>query len=88
MTKEEIEYNHIKEIAEKYIQECWGSYLDLDEVDLVLAGIGVAKIISKEKDERIEALKAQIEKMKIDYERLLDEKIELEDRLAESRECY
>ena len=53
MTKEEIEHNHIKEIAEKYIQESWGSYLDLDEVDLVLAGIGVAKIISKEKDEQL-----------------------------------
>ena len=64
MTKEEIEHNHIKEIAEKYIQESWGSYLDLDEVDLVLAGIGVAKIISKEKDERIGELEAQIEKMR------------------------
>lgn len=31
---------------------------------------------------------AQIEKMKSDYEQLLDEKIELENRLAESRECF
>lgn len=37
---------------------------------------------------KIADLEAQIEKMKVDYEKLLDEKIELEDRLAESRECY
>lgn len=35
-----------------------------------------------------EEMQAQIEKMKADYDKLLDEKIELEDRLAESRECY
>ena len=34
---------------------------------------------------KIEELEAQIEKMKFDYEKLLDEKIELEDRLVE---CY
>lgn len=40
------------------------------------------------REKRIEELEAQIEKMKSDYEHLLDEKIELEDRLTESRECY
>ena len=64
MTKEELEHNHIKEIAENYVNECWGSYLDLSEVDLVQAGIGVAKIISKEKEKRITELETQIEKMK------------------------
>lgn len=33
-------------------------------------------------------LKVQIEKMKSEYEKLLDEKIEIENRLVESRECY
>ena len=64
MTKEDFEHNHIKGIAEEYVQETWGSFLDLCPVDLVLAGIGVAKIISKEKDERIVELETQIEKMK------------------------
>ena len=59
MTKEELEHNHIKEIAEKYVYECWGTYLDLDEVDLVSAGIGVAKIISKEKDGHIAELEKE-----------------------------
>ena len=59
MTKEELEHNHIKEIAENYVNECWGTYLDLGEVDLVLAGIGVAKIISKEKEERIKELEKE-----------------------------
>lgn len=53
MTKEEIKHNHIKEIAEKYIQENRETYLDLVEPDLVLlnlvlAVIGVAEIISEE----------------------------------------
>ena len=53
MTKEEIKHNHIKEIAEKYVHENRETYLDLVEPDLVLlnlvlAGIGVAKIISEE----------------------------------------
>lgn len=72
MTKEELEHNHIKEIADKYVHESWGTYLDLDELDLVLAGIGVAKIISKEKDERIKELEVQIEKMK-KYGKLLQD---------------
>lgn len=37
---------------------------------------------------KAQELEAQIEKMNSDYDKLLDEKIELEDRLAESRECY
>ena len=64
MTKEDIEHNHIKEIAEKYVQETWGTFLDLYPVDLVLAGIGVAKIKKKKKDERITELEQQIEQMK------------------------
>jgi hypothetical protein len=72
MTKEEIEHNHIKETAEKYIHRSWGTYLDLEELDLVLAGIGVAKIISKEKDEQIKELEVQIEKMK-KYGKLLQD---------------
>jgi regulator of replication initiation timing len=39
-------------------------------------------------NERNKMLEAQIEEMKSDYEELLDENIELEDRLSESRECY
>lgn len=46
------------------------------------------KEINKALVEEYESLKAQIEKMKSDYEQLLDEKIELENRLSESRECY
>lgn len=64
MTKEELEHNHIKEIAENYVNECWGTYLDLGEVDLVLAGIGVAKIISKEKEERIKELEKENAELK------------------------
>ena len=37
---------------------------------------------------QVRKFEAQIEKMKSDYDKLLDEKIELEDRLAESREFY
>ena len=47
----------------------------------------LCKLIGEQKRE-IADLEAQIEKMKTDYEQLLDEKIELENRLAESRECY
>lgn len=71
MTKEELEHEHIREIAENYVNESWGSYLDLDEVDLVMAGIGVGKIIASEQEKRIAdlekenaELKQQIEKMK------------------------
>ena len=63
MSNEEFEHNHIKGIAEKYVQESWGSFLDLDSVDLIQAGIGVGKIISKEKDERIAELEQQIEQL-------------------------
>ena len=37
---------------------------------------------------QVRKLEAQIEKMMSVHDKLLDEKIELEDRLAESRECY
>ena len=47
----------------------------------------LCKLIGEQK-RKIAELEAQIEKMKTDYEQLLDEKIELENRLAESRECY
>ena len=50
--------------------------------------LDVIKDVLKLDEEKIAELEAQIEKMKSDYEQLLDEKIELEDRLAESRECY
>ena len=41
----------IREIANKYVSECWGSYLDLSETDLVCAGIGVAFEATKELQE-------------------------------------
>ena len=63
MTKEELEHDHIKEIAENYVNESWGSYLDLDEVDLIMAGIGVGKIIASEQEKRIAELEAQIEQL-------------------------
>ena len=44
----------IREIANKYVSECWGSYLDLSEVDLISAGIGVALEATKELEEKLE----------------------------------
>lgn len=43
---------------------------------------------SEPREKRITILEQQIEKMKNYYEQLLDEKIELENKLAKSRECY
>ena len=63
MTKDEI-HNHIKSVAEYYVSESWNTFLDLDEIDLIMAGIGVGKIIADEQEKRIEELEQQIEKMK------------------------
>lgn len=63
MTEEQKHY-HIKEIAEDYVSKSWNTFLDLEEIDLVMAGIGVGKIIASEQEKRIEELEAQIEKMK------------------------
>ena len=41
----------IREIANYYVSECWGTYLDLSDVDLVQAGIGVALAVTKELQE-------------------------------------
>lgn len=60
MTKEELEHDHIKKIAVNYVNECWGSFADLSGIDLVMAGIGVAKIISKEKEKWIAELEEKI----------------------------
>ncbi len=60
MTKEELEHEHIREIAENYVNESWGSYLDLDEVDLVMAGIGVGKIIASEQEKRVTELEQKL----------------------------
>lgn len=65
MTDEELEHNHIKEIAENYVNESWETYLDLSEVDLVMACIGVAKSISKEKEKHI----TELEKEKDDLQK-------------------
>lgn len=60
--KQKIEdnHNHFKEVAENYVNESWGSFLDLDYVDLVMAGIGVGKIIALEEEKRIVELKEKI----------------------------
>lgn len=63
MTEEQKHY-HIKEIAEDYVSKSWNTFLDLEEIDLVMAGIGVGKIIASEQEKRIEELEAQIDKMK------------------------
>lgn len=77
MDKEELEHDHIKEIAENYVNESWWSFADLSGVDLVMAGIGVAKIISKEKENRIE----ELEKACKETQELLDKQIEATYRL-------
>jgi hypothetical protein len=58
MDKDEL-HNHIKSVSEDYISKSWNSFLDLDEIDLIMAGIGVGKIIAGEQEKRIEKLKAQ-----------------------------
>ena len=83
MNKEELEHNHIKEISENYVNESWGSYLDLDEVDLVMAGIGVAKIISKEKEKRIEELEERVWRQTKKISDLEKENAELKEKLEE-----
>lgn len=55
MTEEQKHY-HIKEIAEDYVSKSWNTFLDLEEIDLVMAGIGVGKIIASEQEKRIEEL--------------------------------
>lgn len=82
MTKEELEHDHIKEIAENYVNKSWGSYLDLDEVDLVMAGIGVGKIIANEQDKRI----AELEKDKQYFSDSLDKQIEATLKLQQENE--
>lgn len=72
MTKEELEHDHIKEIAENYINESWGSYLDLNEVDLVMAGIGVGKIIASEQEKRIAELESTNKKISGECHKLVD----------------
>ena len=63
MNKEEL-HNHIKNVAEYYISESWGSFLDLDETDLIMAGIGVGKIIAGEQEKRIEELEEENAELK------------------------
>ena len=77
MTKEELEHDHIKKISENYVNESWGSFADLSGVDLVMAGIGVTKIISKEKERRI----TELEKACEETQKLLDKQIEATYRL-------
>lgn len=87
MTKEELFF---KENYPEYVTEK-GEYLT-PYWDLFRAGVICDTFECKVKIEQLEKenaeLKTQIEKMKSDYEHLLDEKIELENRLTESRECY
>ena len=47
----------IREIANNYVSECWGTYLDLSDVDLVQAGIGVALAVTKELQEELKKWK-------------------------------
>ena len=67
-----------------------GTYLDLDEVDLVMAGIGVAKIISKEKDKRIAELENDVLRLTNENKILKEGKTnvfaELNDETAKSNE--
>lgn len=86
MAKEEREHDHIKEIAENYVNESWGSYLDLDEVDLVMAGIGVGKIIASEQEKQIAELEDKLANADYQLEGR-DIKIkELEQQIAELKE--
>ena len=68
----------IKEIAENYVNESWRSYLDLDEVDLVMAGIGVGKIIASEQEKQIQIDAEQIRALQKQNGELTDKVKELE----------
>lgn len=63
MTEEQKHY-HIKEIAEDYVSKSWNTFLDLEEIDLVLAGIGVGKIIADEYEKRIMELEQELAESK------------------------
>ena len=56
----------IREIANYYVSECWGTYLDLSDTDLVSAGIGVALAVTKELQEENEQLKKDLVENKSD----------------------
>ena len=68
---EEQKHNHIKEIAEDYVSKSWNILSDLHGTDLVLAGIGVGKIIAKEYEDENAELKKQNERAKECMKKLL-----------------
>lgn len=80
MTKEELE----KEAKEYVTSPNNNDYT----IEAYIAGAEPREKRIAELEKENAELKAQVEKMKSDYEYLLDEKIELENRLTESRECY
>lgn len=79
MTRDEIErlrqeaeekHNHIKSVAEDYVSKSWNTLLYLDETDLIMAGIGVGKIIADEQKKRIEELEEENRQLKNEVEDL------------------
>lgn len=77
MTKEEL-HNHIKDVAEYYVSKSWNSFLDLDTTDLILAGIGVGKIIASEQEKEIATLGERCLQLQKDKGNLTDKVKELE----------
>ena len=61
----------IREIANYYVSECWGTYLDLSDIDLVSAGIGLALAVTKELQEENAVLERIIERAKECMKKLL-----------------
>lgn len=95
MTKEELKqkiednHNHFKEVAENYVNESWSSFIDLSEVDLVMAGIGVGKIIALEEEKQIAELKKENAELKDANKNLQEfyekEYFEISDRTADEK---
>ena len=65
--KIEDKHDYFRKAAEDYVSQSWGSFLDLDSIDLVLAGIGVSKVIAYEYEEQIAELKETVKRWKQMY---------------------
>ena len=82
------DWANIAHYAEENLEKAFKQISELEaENEQIKNSDTLCKLIGEQK-RKITELEQQIEKMKTDYEQLLDEKIELENSLAESRECY
>ncbi len=83
MTKVEL-HNHIKSVSEDYVSKCWGTFLDLDEIDLISAGIGVGKIIASEQEKRITELEKENAELKDDNKVMADNYSKMEQKVYDN----